>query len=129
MKQIKTFESFLSLNEGYQEEKWHTFADLRDALKPHGFAEDTKMMKAVPGLLQLVKGNDYDGLGISCKPATGEWRWWVSKGGQNPVDKNYKMNLTNYNMIGAEGKKVYDAIMKDFTPYLKMAIRPQPNMG
>ena len=110
-----------------EKKSWHTFAALRDSLTSKGFTVDKESESY--GILQLVKGNDYNGIVVNCKPTTGEWNWGVSINGKYVVNKNYKIDLSKTNTISIEGKKVYDMIMKDITPYLSMKIKPAPNLG
>lgn len=112
-----------------ERKQWHTFAALRDTLTSKGFKEDKMMEKY--GVLSLNKGEvtDQNGIWINCKPTTGEWGWGVNKNSKPLVEKKYQINLKNTNTIGAEGKKVYDMIMKDITPYLNMKFGPLRNQG
>lgn len=105
----------------------NTFATLRDSLESKGFIQnkDTETY----GVFQLTKGDDYNGIVINCETNTGEWNWSVSKNGKYIIKKNYKINLQNYGSIGVEGKKVYDMIMKDLTPYLDIKFGKTPNLG
>ncbi len=108
-------------------ENWHFFADLKSQFIPKGFVEDK--MANTYGVLQLTKGDDYNGIVIGINTRTGECNWAVSKNGKYIVNKNYQINYKDTNNVGREGKKVFDMIVKDITPYAAMKFTPTQNRG
>ena len=134
MKNVQLFEEFISnsltealVSTDLNSENWHWIGDLRDKLKPSGFQEDPNPFKEPK--FSLTKGNDYDGINIFINQKTGDVEWTVSVGSQVKLNKKFKINYNDIPNIGKQGAQVYAMIMKDITPYLKMQIRPAPDLG
>lgn len=122
MKQIKSFGSFINEAETIKNHSVH--GTLRDELKSLGFVEDTQMMKLVPNMTMLTKGDDTNGIVIKSTSKGGsapiEWEWVVTKGGKSILDKKFTQDNSSLAKMEQDGNKVYAMIKKDLAPFMKM---------